>query len=107
MAGAATEMTTEEMAKWPHRLAIFLDGKSGNGCEINEDVTGCADAPAWSSSRSEEKSTIALARYRTMAAEPDGLLISPAKGTFVGMFDGKAVSGACRILDFDAIAKSR
>lgn len=101
-AGVAIAMTAEERANWPYRLQIFLDGKSGNACDLNEAVSGCADAPLWSSSKNDAQTTIAFARYRSKTAEPDALLITPAKSTFFGSFDGKAVSGPCRILDFDA-----
>lgn len=104
-AGVATAMSPEEIAGWPFRLAIFLDGASGNGCEINENATGCADSPIWHGSKSEGMSTVTLARYRTKAGEPDGLLISPASGTFKGTFDGRAVSGRCHVLDFDTPGK--
>ncbi len=102
-AGVATAMTPEEKANWPYRLQIFLAGKTGNACDLKEDISGCMGGPVWSSSKSNDQTTIALARFRSKTAEPDGLLITPAKNTFFGSFDGKAIAGTCRILDFDAV----
>jgi hypothetical protein len=100
--GVATPMSSEEKAAWPHRLVIFLAEKTGNGCDLDAAVKGCTDAPLWSGSSDDTQSSISLARYRPMVTEPDMLMIAPAKETFFGSFDGKAVAGHCRILDLTA-----
>jgi len=97
--GVATPMSVEEKAGWPYRLFVFLDGKTGSGCDISLTRAGCADTAMWTGGTDAKLQQVTLARFRPGVTEPDGLMIKQGKNTFFGSFDGKAIAGACEVTD--------